>query len=187
MNENRVEVLIVEDNPGDAYIIREMLQDLKMNLGITIAKDGQAALNILNERQNGTPGMVILDLNLPKVNGFEVLRFMRSSTDLRSIPVVVMTGSLRREDELRSRELGATDYCIKPSTADEIDRTEMCLRTNLEPLMRDKGRSGGSGPTVKMKLYHHYMYGMVQRTPAPQRDQFGIDAFIKESWGTRRE
>lgn len=151
MSENMLEVLIVEDNPGDAYMIKEMLGDLNLTLKVTVAKDGQAALEILKGTKNGKPGLVILDLNLPKVNGFEVLAFMKSSQNLKSIPVVVMTGSLRAEDEQRSRELGAVDYCIKPSTADEMERSEMCLRAHLEPLSKEKARNG-TGPSFKIGL-----------------------------------
>jgi chemotaxis family two-component system response regulator Rcp1 len=181
MSENKLEVLIVEDNPGDAYMIKEMLTDLKLTLSITVAKDGQAALNILKDRQNGMPGLVILDLNLPKVNGFEVLTFMKSSPTLRSIPVVVMTGSLRGEDEQRSRELGAVDYCIKPSTADEMERSEMCLRAHLEPLSREKGRNG-SGPSIRINLNQYYSDIWGQRIPSQQRERFVMDAFNKDSW-----
>jgi two-component system, chemotaxis family, response regulator Rcp1 len=181
MSENKLEVLIVEDNPGDAYMIKEMLNDLKLTLSITVAKDGQAALNILKDISSGAPGLVILDLNLPKVNGFEVLTFMKSSATLRSIPVVVMTGSLRSEDELRSRELGAVDYCIKPSTADEMERSELCLKAHLEPLSKEKGRNG-SGPCLRINLNQYYSDIWGQRIPSQQTERFVMDAFNKESW-----
>lgn len=181
MSDHKLEVLIVEDNPGDAYMIKEMLQDLKLSMSIRVAKDGQAALNILKEGQSGAPNLMILDLNLPKVNGFEVLRFMKSSPGLRAIPVIVMTGSLRREDEQMSRELGAVDYCIKPSTADEMERTIMCLRVNLDSLTREKGRNG-LGPSFKMDPYNFHADERGRRPPASLPDGSVMHAFENGPW-----
>jgi chemotaxis family two-component system response regulator Rcp1 len=182
MSDNKLEVLIVEDNPGDAYIIKEMLKDLKLNLSITVAEDGQQALNILKAKQNGSPNLVILDLNLPKINGFEVLSYMKASPTLALIPVVVMTGSLRSEDEQRSREMGALDYCIKPATADEMERSETCLRAHLEPLSREMVKNGVPGPSVRMSRYDFNMERKDHRAPTPHRDRFAMDAFENGPW-----
>jgi CheY-like chemotaxis protein len=176
MSDNKLDVLIVEDNPGDAYIIKEMLKDLKLNLSITVAEDGQQALEILRVK-SGTPNLVILDLNLPKINGFEVLSYMKASPTLALIPVVVMTGSLRSEDEQRSREMGAVDYCIKPATADEMERSEMRLRVHLESLSRETSKNGASGPSVRTSRYDFHMERRDYRAPSPHRDRFVMDAF----------
>ena len=151
MNRKGMKVMIVEDNRGDAIIIEEMLNDLKLELKITLAKDGQEALDIMSDGQDDVPDMVILDLNLPRVDGFDVLRYMRAKDTLSSIPVMVMTGSLRLEDEKRSRELGATDYCIKPATAGEMDRTTLCLKKNLE-LVPTKGNTYGLNTSVSIRF-----------------------------------
>lgn len=177
MSDNKLEILIVEDNPGDAYIIQDILKGLKLNLSITVAEDGQEALNILNTKQNAMPGLVILDLNLPKLNGFQVLSFMKASDNLATIPVVVMTGSLRSEDELRSRELGAADYCIKPATVEEIERSETCLRTHLDPLSRQRGNQGGSGPSFRVSMGDCQANGRTPRAPVPHQDRYVIEAF----------
>ncbi len=79
------------------------------------------------------PDLIILDLNLPRMDGFEVLDLMKKDDELRSIPVVVITGSLRSEDETRARSLGAIEYCIKPSTVEEMDRLISCFRDRLRP------------------------------------------------------
>ncbi|HEY3420261.1 MAG TPA: response regulator [Methanomassiliicoccales archaeon] len=182
MSDNRLEVLIVEDNPGDAYIIKELLKDLKLNLNITLAEDGQEAVNFLKAKRNGTPGLVILDLNLPKINGFEVLSFMKSSQQLATIPVVVMTGSLRREDEQKSRELGAADYCIKPATVEEMERSEMCLRAHLEPLSRQRENKSGNGPSVRVSHHDYCSPGRDCRAPTPKCDRFVVDAYENGPW-----
>lgn len=143
MNGKCLAVLIVEDNPGDAFMIKEMLNDLKLDLKVTVVKDGQEALDVLSDGRGILPDLVILDLNLPKVDGFDVLKYMKARQKLNPIPVVVMTGSSRIEDEKRSRQLGAADYCIKPATLDEMDGTVLSLRRNLE-LLPPKGKSVGS-------------------------------------------
>jgi CheY-like chemotaxis protein len=135
-----LKVLIIEDNPGDAFIIEGLLQDLDMPLDITMAKDGKdALLQLLNKSPNDLPDLVILDLNLPKVNGYEILHMMKASPAMRGVPVVVMTGSLNPEDEIRSRSMGAIEYCIKPATSDELERTMSCLRGHLERVCFSKG------------------------------------------------
>ena len=76
-------VLIVEDNPGDTGIIKEILSDLKMDLSITLAEDGLEAINLLKNKEKGVPDLIILDLNLPRMDGFEVLKFMKNDDKLR--------------------------------------------------------------------------------------------------------
>ncbi len=135
--ERPLEVLIVDDNPGDAALIIVLLEDLGLPIHISIAENGEKALDIL-DKVNGpscpAPDFVVLDLNLPKVNGFDVLELMKSTPRLSSIPVVVMTGSLNKEDEIRSRRMGVTDYWIKPSSERDFDSTCRWLRKYLAPL-----------------------------------------------------
>jgi CheY-like chemotaxis protein len=114
-----IRILIVEDNPTDARLLSEILKELELKMEITVVRDGQQALDMLAEERigpsNPAPDFVILDLNLPKVHGYEVLSFIRSGS-LRSIPVAVMTGSLNREDEVKARRMGATHYLLKPAS-----------------------------------------------------------------------
>ena len=180
MKEDILEVLIVEDNPGDAYMLNEMLRDLKMNLSISVAEDGQEALDILNDQKARMPGLIILDLNMPRVNGFEVLEFMRSSPTLRSIPVVVMTGSLRKADEQTCLGLGAVGYCIKPSSSEEIVRSQMCLKSHLEPLSRGKGKGGNSISSVKVSLYEFHMEGATS-IPLVFQAKYVMDVFTEQT------
>jgi chemotaxis family two-component system response regulator Rcp1 len=117
-------LLLVEDNRGDAFLIKEMLRDTGIDLKITVAEDGQKGLDILsraNGNDDGRIDFVILDLNLPKVNGFEVLSYMKSMHGLKNIPVVIMTGSLNKDYRTRATSLGAANFLIKPSSNDEFE------------------------------------------------------------------
>lgn len=119
-----LEILIVEDNPADAFLVSELLQDVGVPMNITIAEDGQKALDVL-DGLNGPPkrpppDLIVLDLNLPRVHGFDVLMHVRAMPSHGPIPVLVMTGSLNPEDETKARSMGATDYCIKPVCSEDF-------------------------------------------------------------------
>ena len=110
MKRKRLEVLIVEDNPGDALLISELMEETGLWIHASIANNGQMALDIFNnggvQSNLPTPDLVILDLNLPKVNGFEVLAHIKADPKYRSIPVMVMTGSSNKDDEEKARGMG---------------------------------------------------------------------------------
>ena len=113
-----VEIFLVEDSQGDIDLIREVLEESKLKNTLTVAVDGEEALNYLKRKgryANATrPDLVILDLNLPKKDGREVLAEMKSSPDLKSIPVVIMTTSREEEDILNMYNLHANCYITKP-------------------------------------------------------------------------
>ena len=144
-----------------------------------MAEDGQEALDIMRRiGQYGGPALdlVILDLNLPKVGGFDVLKAMKADDELRSIMVVVMTGSLRAEDEVRARSMGATDYCIKPATLEEMGMTIKCLRGHLEAVSHGKGKSRGSGPSTSGGTALSPLDLYDRRAPPPSIEMFIMDA-----------
>jgi CheY-like chemotaxis protein len=144
-SEAPLSILLVEDNPADANMLKSMLRESGLCLSVTVVGDGQLALNVLTRCIAGDPppDLVILDLNLPKVHGYEVLSFLKSSP-LRSIPVVVMTGSLNTEDEAKALSMGAAMYIIKPCTLEEYDVIVARLREELAP--RAGGRERGNAP-----------------------------------------
>ena len=113
-----VEIFLVEDNQGDIDLIREVLEEGKLKNTLNVAVDGEEALNYLKKKgkyANATrPDLVILDLNLPRKDGREVLDDMKSSPDLKSIPVVIMTTSREEEDVLKMYNLHANCYITKP-------------------------------------------------------------------------
>lgn len=151
MVKEQIEIMIIEDNVGDALLISELLEEIGISIHTSVAKDGRTAMDILmKENVSPTPSLpdfVILDLNLPKVHGFDILAYMKATPSLRSIPVVVMTGSLNGEDEKKARSMGVTDYCSKPATADEMDLTTGCLKRHLLPIRRIQGDGWSGGPT----------------------------------------
>jgi CheY-like chemotaxis protein len=113
-----IEILLVEDNPGDARLTREALRDSKMRNNIHVVDDGVKAMQYLTRQppyENATrPDIILLDLNLPRRDGREVLADIKSDDELRRIPVVILTTSDDEEDVLRSYDLHANCYITKP-------------------------------------------------------------------------
>jgi CheY-like chemotaxis protein len=113
-----IEILLVEDNPGDVRLTVEGLNEGKVRNNLHLARDGVEALAFLRregEFQNAVrPDLILLDLNLPRKDGREVLQDLKSDPLLRTIPVVVLTTSRSEQDVLRSYELQANCYITKP-------------------------------------------------------------------------
>jgi len=109
-------ILLVEDNPNDIEITRRALEKGQVKNQLTIARDGQEALDILfgGGGQTPLPGLILLDLNLPKVDGREVLSRIKTDPELRRIPVIVLTTSTREEDIVRRYDLGVNTFISKP-------------------------------------------------------------------------
>jgi CheY-like chemotaxis protein len=115
----RIQILVVEDNPGDADLIRDTLHESVSHLDITVVTDGEEAVEYLRQRDTDSsesqiPDFVLLDLNLPKMSGHEVLREARKSEGLRSLPIIIVTSSDATRDVATSYALGANCYVIKP-------------------------------------------------------------------------
>ncbi len=119
-----VDILVVEDNAGDARLIREVLNYNKIINSLSIVNDGVEALDFLHNRgkykNEHKPDLIILDLNLPKKDGREVLSEIKNDDNLKHIPVVVMTISQAEEDILKSYNLHANCYITKPIDLDQF-------------------------------------------------------------------
>ena len=113
-----MEILLVEDNPGDVRLTREAFREGRIDNTLHVVPDGTEALDFCHQRgayaDAPTPDLVLLDLNLPRMNGDEVLAELKADPDLRCIPVIVLTGSAAEEDVVRSYELHANAYLTKP-------------------------------------------------------------------------
>ena len=119
-----VEILLVEDNPGDHRLTKEALHEGKVYNNLHWVKDGVEAIDFLKQRgkyeKAPRPDIILLDLNLPKKDGREVLSEIKGDRDLRSIPVVILTTSKAEEDVLRSYDLHANCYVTKPVDLDKF-------------------------------------------------------------------
>jgi len=124
VNAKPAEVLLVEDNPGDARLTQEALKEGKVLNVVHRASDGEEALEFLH--REGTfadvprPDLILLDLNLPKKDGREVLAEIKADPDLKRIPVVILTTSKAEEDILRTYDLHANCYITKPVDLDKF-------------------------------------------------------------------
>jgi len=119
-----IEVLLVEDDPGDVLMTREAFEDYKVKNNLHVVSDGVEALSFLRGEGEYTgsprPDLILLDLNLPLKDGREVLSEIKSDDKLRRIPVVVLTTSEAEEDVLRSYDLHANAYITKPVDFDRF-------------------------------------------------------------------
>lgn len=117
-----IELLIVEDDPGDVLLTRESLAQSAAPHNLTVVADGESAVAYLRREGNYAkaprPDLVILDLNLPRLDGWGVLAQVKNDPGLRTIPVVVLTTSEAREDVVRSYDLHANAYVTKPADLD---------------------------------------------------------------------
>ena len=113
-----IHVLLVEDDPGDVLITREAFAENKVRNHLSVVNDGVKALLFLRREEDYAdaprPDLILLDLNLPRMDGHEVLRHIKSDSDLQRIPVVILTTSDAEEDVLRSYDLHANAYVTKP-------------------------------------------------------------------------
>ena len=114
----QVEVLLVEDDPGDVLMTKEAFEDYKLSNQLHVVNDGAEAMDFLRQKGEHAdaprPDLVLLDLNLPRMDGREVLQAIKSDPELASIPVVILTTSEAEEDVLRSYSLHANAYVTKP-------------------------------------------------------------------------
>ncbi|MCA4729346.1 response regulator [Mycobacterium avium] len=119
-----IDILLVEDDPGDELITREAFEHNKLNNRLHVAHDGEEGLNYLYRRGEFAdaprPDLILLDLNLPKYDGRQLLEKIKSDPDLAQIPVVVLTTSSAEEDILKSYKLHANAYVTKPVDLDQF-------------------------------------------------------------------
>ncbi|MBF6302142.1 response regulator [Nocardia amamiensis] len=119
-----VDILLVEDDPGDELMTREAFEDNKIGNTLHVAHDGQEALDFLYRQgpfaNAPRPDLILLDLNLPKYDGRQVLEKIKADPELTHIPVVVLTTSAAEEDILRSYKLHANAYVTKPVDLDQF-------------------------------------------------------------------
>ena len=118
-----VEILLIEDNPGDVRLTREAFREGRIENRLTIVGDGEAAMELLYDRVakgQPKPGLILLDLNLPLKDGREVLAEMKADPQLRLVPVIVLTSSAAERDIVESYERNVNAYVTKPIDIDDF-------------------------------------------------------------------
>ncbi len=130
-NAKPIEILLVEDNPGDVRLTRETLCEAKVHNNMVVASDGLEAMACLRHEgqyaHTTRPDLVLLDLNLPRMNGFEVLDAIKEDSNLKRIPVVVLTTSQAEQDIIRSYNLYANAYVNKPVDLEQFIKVIKCI------------------------------------------------------------
>ncbi|MBN1991257.1 MAG: response regulator [Anaerolineae bacterium] len=111
---NTKPILLVEDDQVDAMIVKRALQEIKVSNRLYLAGDGEEALHLLQAPNQEKPGLILLDLNMPRMNGIEFLGLVKQDKTLKRIPVVVLTSSGEVQDKIDSFNLGAAGYLLKP-------------------------------------------------------------------------
>lgn len=136
-------VLMVEDDPADVTLTREALKESKLALNLHVVEDGEAALRFLRHQppyaQAPRPDLVILDLQLPKIDGHEVLRRVKADPMLRAIPVCVVTASDKAEDVERAYKAGANCYVTKPVDLPQFARVVQAIESFWLMIVRRPG------------------------------------------------
>jgi len=125
MNKQKVEIVLIEDNPADVELTLTALKEKNLANNVKVITDGEEALDYLFNvcAPTGGPGcpfLILLDLKLPKVSGLEILEKIRSDERTKMIPVVVLTSSAEEKDRLKSYKLGVNSYIVKPVEFDKF-------------------------------------------------------------------
>jgi len=123
-------ILLVEDDPNDVLLVRKAAQNTLAGIPISVAPNGEEAVNYLSgagayadRAKYPFPDIVLLDLKMPVMNGFEVLRWVRSQPSLKRLPVIIFTGSVHESDTKTAYEEGANSYLIKPGNFNDLVET----------------------------------------------------------------
>lgn len=119
-NNSLPDVLLVEDNPGDVRLTQEAFRDAEFDVRMHIARDGIEAIDFLKDEDSPCPDFVLLDLNLPRKDGFAVLEEIRDDPELEHLPVLVLTSSTSREDVTSCYEQHVNAYLTKPDSPDSF-------------------------------------------------------------------
>jgi CheY-like chemotaxis protein len=126
--EKPIEILLVEDSPSDIRLTVEALKEAKLRNQLHVVEDGEAAMEFLRDPARPRPDLILLDLNLPGLDGREVLEQVKSDPDLALIPVVVLTTSRAEEDVLKAYQLRTNCYITKPVDLDQFIRVVQSIQ-----------------------------------------------------------
>jgi len=145
----RIKILLIEDNQDDIELTKRAFAKEKFSNPIKIIKDGQKALDYFRDicsskdsAEEDFPGLILLDINLPKVSGIELLKYIKNTNKLKRVPVVILTTSKRDEDIITSYDLGVNSYLQKPVAFSKFVETIRNIQlywvlTNTPPIMEE--------------------------------------------------
>lgn len=129
-----VRILLGEDNPADVYLIRQALEENGICYTLTVAVHGGEMIDFVTTKPPSVPDLIVLDLNLPRHEGLEILRLIRTTCDFSHVPVVILTSSDSPKDRIAASSLGADCYIRKPSNLDDF----MAIGKTLQKLLESK-------------------------------------------------
>ncbi len=119
MSSKKYHIFLIEDNPDHAILIREILLQIPEVKQVSLARDGQEAVEYLKKTHN-LPNLILLDLKLPRIDGFELIKIIKSESKMSGIPVIAISTSDIQKDMQTALALGAQDYIVKPTNFDEL-------------------------------------------------------------------
>jgi two-component system response regulator len=123
MHQNAIDIILVEDNPDDAKLSIRALKKGNLANNLLHLWDGEEAIQYLNQnKQNNLPKLILLDLKMPKIDGIELIQYLKNDDLLKTIPIVVLTSSKENKDIQKAYELGANAYIIKPVEFEKFAR-----------------------------------------------------------------
>ena len=144
--ERPIEILIVDDNPGDVRLTAEALKDSKVQNRLHTAQDGMEAIAFLRRKGEYAdaplPDLILLDLNMPRMNGSQLLAKVKEDSELKHIPVVILTGSREIDDIIKANNLRADSYVTKPIDLEEFI---MAVKSIVDSLFNQREIADGGG------------------------------------------
>lgn len=175
----RVPILLVEDDPDDEFLIEEAFRAAAPVVRLHVVSDGEAAQDYLSGKGvygdrtiHPFPALVLLDINLPKRTGLEVLEWMKQRPDLARVPVIILSSSTLESEVERAYALKANAYLSKEGPIDALDRMAAGVAALLEALrdeapQADQSRDGGSDPQTHARTRAAGAAGLATRPPGP--------------------
>jgi chemotaxis family two-component system response regulator Rcp1 len=140
VSDSAVRILLAEDNEGDVYLVRRTLEQRGIPHKLIVARNGEEAMNLLRETENGPPGsmpeLILLDLNLPRVDGAQILSHIRRTQAFGEIPVIVLTSSDSPKDRELALSLGANLYFRKPTDLTSFMRLGQVIQETVVKAQR---------------------------------------------------
>lgn len=134
-------ILLVEDNPDDVELTLRAFRRSRVANDVVVARDGVEAMERLLSQTQPRPALILLDLKLPRVDGFELLRWIREDEALRVLPVVILTSSKEERDIVQSYTLGANSYIVKPVDFEKFN--EVVDQLGMYWMLLNQGATGG--------------------------------------------